>query len=160
MPKNIYLCKGNSCDPVLISAIRKQFIGHNLLEHPGGKYNPELIKKADVIIVAPNQECNKDTVVFQVGKGQLSEIRDNYKKIKTGVYLSKDYVFMGSSEISDIEVFDEMSWVNCAHIYINGFDRNSSNTKTNNKEQIVVSKNSKKINCKIEEKINEEELLL
>lgn len=160
MSKNIYLCKGNACDPVLISAIRKKYAESNLLEHPGGKYNPELIKKADVVIVAPNNECNKTTRFFNVGKGQLSEIRNRSIDI-TRVYLSKDYVFLGVSDISDIHVFDESSWTNCARIYINGaiHDLNDDSTsstekrRTSNDSSIKESKENNNL-------INEEDLLL
>lgn len=154
MSKNIYLCKGNACDPVLVSAIRKKYAEHNLLEHPGGKYDPELIKKADVIIVAPNYECDKTTRFFNVGKGQLSEIRNNPRRI-TRVFLSKDYVFLTTSEISDIHVFDEESWTNCARIYINGATHNE--TDDINTATIARVQQS---NYKVEKQINEEELLL
>lgn len=153
MPKNIYLCKGNACDPVLVSAIRKRYAEQNLLEHPGGKYDPELIKKADFIIIAPNNECNKTTRFFNVGKGQLSEIRNNPKS-KIRVYLSKDYSFISTSEISDIHVFDEGSWTNCARIYINDAIHNEADDRATSTEKFQTGGNS------IKQSINEEELLL
>ena len=152
MSKNIYLCKGNACDPVLVSAIRKRYAEQNLLEHPGGKYDPQLIKKADVIIVAPNFECNRTTRYFEVGKGQLSEIRNNPEH--TRVYLSKDYIFIGVSDISDIHVFDEGSWTNCARIYINGAIHNEADDRATSTERFQTGGDS------IKQSINEEELLL
>jgi len=153
MPKNIYICKGNACDPVLVSAIRKRYVTQNLLEHKGGKYDPLIIKKADFIIVAPNSECNERTQYFNVGKGQLSEIRDNPNK-KVIVYLSNDYVYLGNSFISDIHVFDESSWTDCARIYINGYKHNSKDNMVSATDKFQSD------NDKVKQSINEEELLL
>lgn len=152
----MYLCKGNACDPVLVSAIRKKYKDNNLLEHPGGKYDPELIKKAGIIIVAPNFECNKTTRYFEVGKGQLSEIRNNPRSI-TRVYLSKDYIFIGLADISDIHVFDEGSYTNCARIYINGTKHDPNDNRTSATQNYQFHQTGIK---QVEKSINEEELLL
>jgi hypothetical protein len=112
----IYLCKSNRCNPDLVSTVRRQYEANEVLEHKGGAYNPELILKADKVIVVPAEEVNTTGTRFNVGKGQLNEIQSSLSKAQ--VIISKDLKIIGLADIEKIEIKDETSWTESAWIYI------------------------------------------
>ena len=88
---NVYISKSNEAsmdDLLLVRTTIKKYPEFNILEHNGGVYNTELVKKASIIIVIPNL---KATVPLVVGKGVYSEamtVEADY----TVVYVGDDFV--------------------------------------------------------------------
>lgn len=86
---NIYISKSNECDPTLVALVRSLITssGNEVIEYnPSDKYNPELIKSCERIILIPpaNQEHIHNSII--VGRGIFGEIYDN---ISTPSYLLK-----------------------------------------------------------------------
>lgn len=79
------MSKSNSGNIYPITAC-KEWIrekNHTLLEYLGGRYDPELIKSADMVILVPPSEVKSG--LFTVGKGQWSE--SEVKPDKTFVFI-------------------------------------------------------------------------
>ena len=85
IPK-IYISKSNACHLDDLIAVRTFLSDYNceILEYNGGKYDPDLILTADLIVVVPHreQEGAKENTFF-VGKGQYSEANKFDDKIKS-----------------------------------------------------------------------------
>ena len=72
----IYISRSNNVDLDLLILVRfrlRQFDGVEILEHTGGNYNPELITKANLVLVLTESSHISDEN-YVLGKGIYSEI--------------------------------------------------------------------------------------
>jgi hypothetical protein len=89
---NVYISKSNeaSMDDLLhVRTAIKKYPEFNILEHNGGAYNTELVKKASIIIVIPN--LKEGHVPMTVGKGVYSEALTIEADLRV-VYVGNDFV--------------------------------------------------------------------
>lgn len=102
---NVYISKSNEAsmdDLLLVRTAIKKYPEFNILEHTGGAYDTELVKKASIIIVIPNL---KATVPMVVGKGIYGEaltIEADY----SFVYVGNDLI----RKITGGEIDDSTNW--------------------------------------------------
>ena len=113
---NIYISKSNeaSIDDLLhVRTAIKKYPEFNILEHNGGVYDTELVKKASIIIVIPNLKAN---IPMVVGKGVYSE----------AMTVEADYIFayVGNDfvrKIVDGIIDDSTNWKKYGHFKISDY---------------------------------------
>ncbi len=110
---NIYVSKSNeaSLDDLLhVRTTIKKYPQFNILEHSGGKYDTELIKKADVIVVITDLKAREPMIV---GKGVYSEATTTTSNL-TVVYVGNNYV----RKLTDARIDDSTNWKKYGHLKV------------------------------------------
>lgn len=102
---NIYISKSNeaSMDDLLhVRTAIKKYPEFNILEHSGGAYDTELVKKASIIVVIPNLKAR---IPLAVGKGVYSEAM-TIEAVYPFVYVGDNFV----RKIVDGVIDDSTNW--------------------------------------------------
>lgn len=96
----VYISKSNNGIRDLVTDCREYMRkkGYIQLEYVGGRYDPNVIKSADMVTVVPMQEIGSDGA-FIVGKGQWGESDSG---IKTVVYHKDNLYPIVKREVIDL----------------------------------------------------------